>query len=554
MVPNAVLEPTEIKVYAANDTEIPVLGGMRLGFTVKGQFLTADLLVSDFVDEILLGIDWLTQNECQWDFVRKEVKIAGQTVPLKSRPSRATVRRVWVEENVCVQPGTQANVPVKMTLSNWRTPAADWVVETKKWRPGVFVARTLLSNDTQCAAVRVVNVSAHPFKLAEGRLVGEAKMVVDAGCGPGLALSAGQMRRTDMQGTGSATVSTAASPTPEQLSTRGDVEHLKPVIDALPPELSVTQREAAVKFIHDNAQVFSKGEFDIGRTSIIPHRIDVQGHRPFRQPLRRHPRVHEQFIDEQVEKMLRHDIIEPAASPWASNVVLAKKADGSLRFCVDYRQLNELTYKDSHPLPRISSCIEALGGAEFLSTIDMSSGFWQTSMHPEDADKTAFITRKGQYRFKVLSFGLANAPSLFQRIMNLVMAGLTWECCLVYVDDIIVFGATFDEHAARLEQVFQRLAAAGLKLKPSKCRLFQKRVVFLGHVVSKNGVEPDQSKISAVVDWPVPRDVSETRMFVGLASYYRFFVPHFSSIAAPLFDLTKKGVPFVWSEKMPRSV
>ena len=129
---------------------------------------------------------------------------------------------------------------------------------------------------------------------------------------------------------------------------------------------------------------------------------------------------------------------------------------------------------------------------------------------------------------------------------------LTWECCLVYVDGILVFGATFDEHAARLEQVFQRLATAGLKLKPSKCRLFHKRVTFLGHVVSKDGVdavEPDQSKISAVVDWPVPRDVSEARLFIGICSYYRAFVPNFSSVPAPLFALTKNEVPFVWYEK-----
>ena len=162
--------------------------------------------------------------------------------------------------------------------------------------------------------------------------------------------------------------------------------------------------------------------------------------------------------------------------------MLAKKSDGSLRFCLDYRQLNELTYKDSYPLPRISACLDVLGGVVFYSTMDLRSGFWQTAMDPRDMDKTAFVTRRGQFRFKVLSFGL----SLFQRIMDLVLAGLTLSTCLVYVDDVIRFANSFEEHVERLGQVFARLSAAGLKFKPSKCKLFQRRVAFLGHIVSQD--------------------------------------------------------------------
>jgi len=167
-------------------------------------------------------------------------------------------------------------------------------------------------------------------------------------------------------------------------------------------------------------------------------------------------------------------------------------------------------------------------------------------MDPRDMDKTAFITRKDQFRFKVLSFGLANAPSLFQHTMDLALAGLSWECCLVYVDDIIVLGRDFAEQLSRLTQVFERLSGAGLKLKPGKCRIFQRRVAFLGHVVSEQGISTDPTKVAALVDWPVPGNVGEIRSFMGLASYYRSFVPNFSAIAAPIFALTKARVPFVW--------
>jgi len=165
-------------------------------------------------------------------------------------------------------------------------------------------------------------------------------------------------------------------------------------------------------------------------------------------------------------------------------------------------------------------------------------------MDPSDSDKTAFDTRKGQYRFKVLSFGLANSPSIFQRLMDLVLAGLTWETCLVYTDDVIVFAKSFEEHVVRLETVFHRLRTAGLKLKPTKCHIFQKKVTFLGHVLSGNGIEPDPGKVSAVVDWPILKSLTEVRSFLGLASCYRSFIKDFSKLAAPLHELSRKGVRF----------
>jgi len=176
--------------------------------------------------------------------------------------------------------------------------------------------------------------------------------------------------------------------------------------------------------------------------------------------------------------------------------------------------------------------------------MDLRSGFWQVSIDPRDADKTAFVTRKGQFRFKVLSFGLANSPSIFQRLMTMVLAGLHWDTCLVYIDDIIVLGRSFEDHVRNVAQVLQRLRLADLKLKPSKCRFFQERVTFLGHVISKKGIEPDPEKIACIVRWPEPTNLTEVRSFLGLASYYKNFVESFGEVARPLYELTTKNVPF----------
>jgi len=225
----------------------------------------------------------------------------------------------------------------------------------------------------------------------------------------------------------------------------------------LPDDLTLDQKQRAETFIRSRANVFSRSEFDIGRTNIIPHRIDTGHHSPHFEQLRRHPTTQLPVIDEHVRHMLEHDVIEPAASPWCSNVVMVCKQDVTMRLCIDYRKLNGLTVKDKFPLRKIDTCLDALNGCEFFSTCDLRWGYWQTEIYERDRDKTAFVTRKGQWRFKVLSFGLANAPSQFAHIMELVMSGLTYDVCHVYLDDILIFSKTFDEHLERLAIVFDRL-------------------------------------------------------------------------------------------------
>jgi len=239
------------------------------------------------------------------------------------------------------------------------------------------------------------------------------------------------------------------------------------------------------------SDVFSKNELDWGCNDVVTHSIDTDGNRPFRQQLRRYSPAHLEAIDKHLYDMQKQGVIEPAHSPWASNIVLAKKKDGSLRSCIDYQQLYEVTRKDAYPLPRTDVCLDAMSNTHWYSTFDMQNSYHQVAMDSDDADKTTFITRRGTFRFHAMQFGLCNAKATFQRLMDLLLSGLNLDICLLYLNDIIVYSATLDQQLDGLTQVLERLQLANLKLKPSKCSLLQTPVVFLGHIVSGSGISTD---------------------------------------------------------------
>ena len=320
------------------------------------------------------------------------------------------------------------------------------------------------------------------------------------------------------------------------------------LLDGVDPSVPTAVREAVGVLLGRFAKTFSAGENDLGRANAVRHRIDTGSNRPFRQAVRQHPTVMVKAINAQVDAMMKADLNETAQSKWASNVVMVRKFDGSLRFCADNRQLNERTVNDSYPLPRIDVCLDAPAGTKWFSTFDLRSGYHQVEMDSEDSDKTTFMTRRGTFRLKVMPFGLCNAPATFQRLMNIAMAGLDPEVWLVYRDDIIVHSPDLDSHLQRLERLFERLSLAGLKLKVSKCRLLQREVAFLEHRVNAEGLSTDPAKVEAIREWPTPACWKDVRAFLGLCSYYRMFVSEFSENAAPLHSLTRKNRRFHWDE------
>ena len=229
-------------------------------------------------------------------------------------------------------------------------------------------------------------------------------------------------------------------------------------------------------------------------------------------------------------------------------MVLVAKKDGTTRFCVDYRKLNAITNMDVHPLPRIDDSLDQLADSRYFSTLDLALGYWQVGMSEESQEKTAFVTWNGLYEFNVMPFGLCNAPATFQRLMERVLSGAVRDKYLIYLDDILVMGRTFEEHIENLRMVFDCLLKAGLRLKPGKCKLVRQQVEYLGYIVSSTSISADPTKVLAVQDFPKPTELRALRAFLSLTSYYRRFISCYSTIAQPLYHLTHKDMPYQWTD------
>ena len=286
-----------------------------------------------------------------------------------------------------------------------------------------------------------------------------------------------------------------------------------------------------------NARVFSKTDMDMGRTNLVKHHIKLTDPVPFKESYRRIPPQMYDEVKAHIQEMLDLGAIRPSNSPWASAIVLVKKKDGRLRFCIDLRRLNKRTVKDAYSLPKIESILDSLTGAQIFSTLDLKAGYWQVEMAEECKAYTDFTCGPlGFYECDTMPFGATNAPATFQRLMHDCLGDLNMNWCIVYLDDIIIFSDTKDEHLKRLEAVFQKLYAAGLKLKPSKCHFFREEIEYLGHVVSGKGISTNPKKVEAGLNGLHPM-MYDVRSFLGFVGYYRRFIKDFSKIAKPIREV-----------------
>ena len=291
-----------------------------------------------------------------------------------------------------------------------------------------------------------------------------------------------------------------------------------------------------------------------GHTSLTEHHIPTDQCAPVRRPPYRIPQAFRDEVNCELQKMLEHGIIEHSTSDWASPLVAVQKKDGSLRLCVDYRRVNAISKLDAYPMPRVEDLIDKVGNATFISTLDLTKGYWQVPVASEDRAKTAFITPNGLYHFNRMPFGLQGAPATFQRMVDHLLNGLG-DYAGAYLDDIIIFSTSWKEHMDHLSAVLERIVNAGLTVKRKKCQFAMAECVYLGHRVGSGKVRPEDLKIKAIQDFDIPITKRQVRSFLDLAGYYRKFIPHYSSLAAPLTDLTRKVAPneVVWNTTCERA-
>ena len=301
------------------------------------------------------------------------------------------------------------------------------------------------------------------------------------------------------------------------------------------------QAQRACSLLREYHDIFLLEKHDVGHTKAAKHKIVLKDPDtpPFKERFCRIPPPQLDEVPAHLKMMLDAGVIWPSNSPWCNAVVLVRKKDGSLRFCIDFRKLNSLTVKDSHPLPRICETPESLAGATHYSTFDMNSGFWQVPMDEESKQYTAFtLGSMVLYECESMPFGLCNAPPTFQRLMLNCLGELNLTYCLIYLDDVIVFSQTEKEHLERMHVVFDCLCEHGLKLKPSKCDMFKMEINYLAHHVSKKGVLPSKKNLEAIAECPPPDTYTKVKSFIGLVGHYRHFIKGFANIATPLYDLT----------------
>src|SRR3954447_6462071 len=313
------------------------------------------------------------------------------------------------------------------------------------------------------------------------------------------------------------------------------------------------QQNIFLQMINEDSDICASSQLDIGRTNILQHEINTGTQPPIAKQAYKSNPIKKDFIEKEIKEMEQRGLIRKSKSPWASPIVVVDKKDSAKRLYIDYRGLNKITKVDRYPLPRIDELLESFRNGCWFTTLDLASGYWQVEMREEDKEKTAFISHQGLYEFNVMPFGLCNAPSTFQRLMNYILQKFLGKFVAVYLDDIIIYSTTFEQHIDHIRQVFEALRSATLKIKLRKCYFCFPSISFLGHIVGRNGIAPDPTKVEKIKNFPEPTNIKDLRGALGLFSYYRKFVRDFSKIAKPMLNLLKKDAPFTWGEQQQKA-
>ena len=527
------LEPWQsATLLSAGRTPLTVHGRAHITLGLgTGNFEVEVLVASPLTSPTILGLDFLLQQQATIDLASQTLRLAerGQSIPLED-PGTGTRTPEFP-----ISCATTVEIPPRSSMQitgSTTTPLEGvWLLEEAPGkRLRVAVARGIIKPKTTELPLVVLNTSEEPVTVYSG-----TKMAV--------------LQQVELPVTKEVGVVDQGG---EGVVPPWKQEMLWGLVEKSATNLTQGEQELFYQLL-SYADVLAFANSELGRTSKLQHSINTGDTAPVRQGMRRIPPAQREEVRQLLGQMLQDGVVEPSASPWASPIVLVRKKDGTARFCIDYRRLKSITRKDAYPLPRIDETLDTLHGSYWFSTLDLLSGYWQVEVAESDRPKTAFSTTEGHDQFRVMPFGLCNAPATFQRLMDMVLAGLQWKECLVYLDDVIVLCRMFDEHIGNLKSVLQRVRESNLRLKLSKCCFFRDHVTYLGHAISRDGIATDPAKTERVASWPTPTSKQEVQHFLGFAGYYRKFVKDFTTIACPLHRLTECTASFIWGDDCKRA-
>ncbi|CAG2228135.1 Transposon Ty3-G Gag-Pol polyprotein,Transposon Ty3-I Gag-Pol polyprotein [Mytilus edulis] len=424
-------------IMSANGSELNVTGKGEFHIWIDHNVYLAEAVVADLALYGIIGLDFLKKNRCLINLQEEHMVCNNQVIPLNFT-GQLGCYRVSVVEDTCIQPGTEALVRGHINeYPSTKNEVGLGIIEPcDKFvaKDSALMARTLVKA-SETVPLRFMNVSNVVKIIRAGTMVGNISPIQD--------VISDDKNITDIH---------------KDQNLRIELQKL---LSNCSENLSQEKKRGVENLLNEYKDLFAASDRDLGRTNLVRHTINTGNNAPVKQPPRRTPIHMREEVDRHVDDMLERGVIEPADGPWSSGIVLVKKKDGTTRFCVDYRKVNDLTVKDAYPLPRIDDSLEQLSGNKWFSTLDLCSGYWQVEMAEKDRPKTAFASRRGLFQFRQMSFGLACAPATFERLMERVLAGLQWSICLVYLDDIIVCGYSSDWKAQQLVQT--------VSSKPDEC-------------------------------------------------------------------------------------
>ena len=513
---------------------MPCVGAADLPIQIGNKVFLQHVLIADIEAPFVLGYDFLFKNNCLLNIREGTLNFEDQIVQCVPESKMSSVFKISLGEATVIPANSEIITygTFKENKPHFSTAILEPCDENLSSQ-GVLLAKTVVDTNSPVIPLRLANLNSVPVKLYENQTMALCDEV-------SVEVTSDPPKPEDIK----KSVFTTKTIETEDMPLPG---HLQEMYNTSVEKLSSEEAKQVKDLLIKHANVFSKSKSDLGNCGIIPHRINTGLAPPIRLPPRRVPIAIKDAVDAEVQRLIDTNLVEKSKSAWAFPLVPVRKKDGSIRICIDYRKLNEVTLPDSYPLPRVQDCLDSLQGSCWFTTLDATSGYFQLETDTADRDKTAFVCEKGLFAFRVLPMGLVNSAATYQRTLEQIMSELQHETCLIYLDDIIVYSKTFQEHIQRLDEVLTRLGNASLKLSPKKCHILQQDVTFLGHRVSSQGVATCDDKVEAVKNWPIPSCVKDLRAFLGLASYYRKFIQSFSTIAAPLNKLTEKGTNFRWS-------